>query len=127
MSVWPSPAGLSVVVGSAPTQGFQHVRNSELCRCRVFSRFLIVSRRVSGGFRVRFVPGMCVSISLPWKSAWVVFACTSFVRIQFPLKISAFFVILPDQGMGSCGLLGSDRESGRQTGGSGQLRVPMLH
>ena len=44
-----------------PDTGFQRVRNSELFRCRVFSCFVIVSWRVSGGFRVRLVPGMCVS------------------------------------------------------------------
>ena len=98
--VWSGPpAGLSVVTGSASAQGFQRVRNSELFRRRVFSCFLIVSRRVSGGFRVRFVPGMCVSISLPWKFVWVVFACANFVRIQFPVKISVHFVILPDRGV----------------------------
>ena len=113
MSVWPSPAGLSVVVGSAPTQGFQRVRNSELCRCRVFSCFLIVSRRVPGGLRVQFVPGMCVFISFPWKSAWVVFVCANLLRIQFPVSVSVSFAILPDRGTGSCGLLGSDREPGR--------------
>ena len=63
-----------------------------------FSRFSIVSRGVSGGFRVRFVPGVCVSFSSSWKSAWVVFVCANFVRMQFPVKISAHFVILPDRG-----------------------------
>ena len=57
--------------------GVQRVRNSELRRRRVFSRFLIVSRRVSGGFRVRFVPGMCVSVSFSWKSACVCKFCAN--------------------------------------------------
>ena len=99
--VWPGPAGLSVVTGrnwKRLDTGVQRVRNSELRRRRVFSRFLIVSRRVSGGFRVRFVPGMCVSICFSWKFAWVVFVCAKFVRIQFPVKISARFAILPDRG-----------------------------
>ena len=73
--VW--SGGLSVVTGSVPTQGFQRVRNSELFRCRVFSSLLIVSWRVSGGFRVRFVPGMCVSISFSWKSACVCKFCAN--------------------------------------------------
>ena len=60
-SVWSGPVGLSVVTGSVPAQGFRRVRNSESLRCRVFSCFLIVSWRVSGGFRVRLIPGMCVS------------------------------------------------------------------
>ena len=95
--VWLGRAGLSVVAGSVSTQGFQCVRNS-VRRCRVFSCFLIVSRRVSGGFRVRFIPGMCVSFSFSWKSAWVVFVCANFVRMQFSVKISARFVILPAWG-----------------------------
>ena len=80
MSFGSGPAGLSVVTGSAPAQGFQRVRNSELFRRRVFSCFLIVSLRVSGCLRVQFVPGMCVSISFPWKSAWVVFVRVNFVN-----------------------------------------------
>ena len=63
-----------------------------------FSRFSIVSRGVSGGFRVRFVPGVCVSFSSSWKSAWVVFVCANFVRMQFPVKVSACFVVLPAWG-----------------------------
>ena len=95
MSFGPGPAGLSVVTGSASAQGFQRVRNSELRRRRVFSCFLIVSRRVPGGLRVQFVPGMCVFISFPWKSAWVVFVCANFVRMQFSVKVSVDLVILP--------------------------------
>ena len=73
--VWSGPVGLSVVTGRVPAQRFQCVRNSELFRRRVFSCFLIVSWRVSDGFRVRLVPGMCVSICFSWKVAWVVFVC----------------------------------------------------
>ena len=57
-----------------------------------------MSRRVSGGLRVRFVPGMCVSFSSSRKSAWVVFVCANFVRMQFPVKVSACFVVLPAWG-----------------------------
>ena len=53
---------------------------------------------MGGGFRVRFVPGMCVSICFSWKFAWVVFVCANFVRMQFPVKIPARFVILSDRG-----------------------------
>ena len=76
--VWPGPAGLSVVTGRNWKRfdtGVQRVRNSELRRRRVSSRFLSVSRRVSGGFRVRFGPGMCVSIFFCWKSACVCKFC----------------------------------------------------
>ena len=97
--VWSGPAGLSVVTGSVPSQGFRRVRNSELFRCRVFSSLIIVSWRVSGGFRVRFIPGMCVSICFSWKFASVVFVCANLVRIQFPVKISVHFVILSDRGV----------------------------
>ena len=76
-------------------RGFQRVRNSELRRRRVVSCFFKVSRRVSDGFRVRFVPGMCVSISFSWKSAWIVLVRANFVRMQFPVKISPSFVTLP--------------------------------
>ena len=96
--VWSGPSGLSVVAGNVSTHGFRRVRNSELCPSRVFSRFLSVSRRVSGGFRVRFIPGMCVSFSFSWKSAWVVFVCANFARMQFSVKISARFVNLPAWG-----------------------------
>ena len=95
--VWFGWVGLSVVAGSVSTQGFQCVRNS-VRRCRVFSCFAIVSRRVSGGLRVRFVPGVCVSFSSSRKSAWVVFVCANFVRMQFPVKVSACFVVLPAWG-----------------------------
>jgi len=50
-----------------------------------------------GGFRVRFVPGMCVSICFSWKFAWVVFVCANFVRMQISVKIPAHFVIRPDR------------------------------
>ena len=44
---------------------------------------------------MRFVPGMCFSI---WKSAWVVFRCVNFVRLQFSVKIFVHFPILPAWG-----------------------------
>ena len=73
--------------------GWGYLSSQEVSRRRVFSGFvipcvsvvsdflcfLVVSRRVSGGFRVRFIPGMCVSLSFSWKSAWVVFVCANFV------------------------------------------------
>ena len=52
----------------------------------------------SGGLSVRFVPGVCVSFSSSWKSAWVVFVCANFVRMQFPVKVSACFVFPPAWG-----------------------------
>ena len=38
---------------------------------------------------------------LSWKSAWVVFVCANFLRMQFSVKISAHFVIPPSWGIDS--------------------------
>ena len=50
-----------------------------------------MSRRVSGGFRVLLIVfgGVCLSISFSGESAWAVFVCANFVRMQFSGKISA--------------------------------------